>query len=356
MDYSIVNLPDVDTDGDPGEGHCKPAYGVFFAMQGKIKPFVTIEFDEFDGKTQTKHKKELKFGGNLITIKNKLRRVQIDKERFDSLIFDYSAWTKGMWFFQHIIIIADGKKIKSDYREIRHEVMPYNNTFDYLEVGHLHIKPADVLAIGKASEVKVRFYSKEDHLEPESDWINDFQNHCRQFYNNVYDDLEFAETVKSAPSITSKEEVLENVQMRAAKLNALQVKRNIWLALFLIPVIVLTLALFGGKIEIYPPVFWLFELPALAILGTMWIVPQLEIIAIQNQINKECPNCHLQTIKNTGSSRSFYGVRSKEEIVANRLTGANESKQVTVSDYEVTTSYECTNCFHMWSRSYIEEG
>jgi len=325
-------------------------------MQGKIKPFVKVVHDEFNDKTHTKHVRELRFGGNLITVNNKLRRVQSKTKKFDHLVLDCSMWMKGMWFLKHVIIVVDGKQIKSEYRETRHEALPHNNTFDFLEVGQFFFEQADILAIGRAAEIKVRFASKEEHLDPKVDWLTEFQNHCRQFYNNVYDELEFADTVKSPPSVASEEDILENVQKRAAKLNALQGKRNIWLALFLIPVIFLILALFGGKIESYPAIFWLFELPALAVLGTMWIVPQFEIIAIQNQMNKECPNCHLQTIKNTGSSRSFYGVRSKEEIVANRLTGANESKQVTVSDYEVTTSYECTNCFHMWSRSYIEEG
>lgn len=325
-------------------------------MQGNNKPFVKVEHDEFNDKTHTKHVKELRFGGNLITINNKLRRVQIQKEKFDRVVLDCSMWIKGMWFVKHVIIILDDKKIKSDYHETRHEVLPHNNTFDFLEVGHFSLKPADILAIGKASEIKVRFSSKEEHLDPKADWLNEFQNHCRQFYNNVYDELEFTDAVKSAPLIVSEETVLENVQSRAVRLNALQGKRNVWVAVFLIPIVVLILGMFGGKIDNFPPVFWLFELAALAIFGTMWIIPQFEINAIQNQINKECPSCHMQTIKNTGSSRSFYGVRSKEEIVVNRLTSVNESKQVTVSDYEVTTTYECTNCFHKWSRSYIEEG
>lgn len=53
---------------------------------------------------------------------------------------------------------------------------------------------------------------------------------------------------------------------------------------------------------------------------------------------------------------AVYQVRSVERLVIDRLTGQRKSRQVTVTDHEVTQDFECKDCRHLWTRSHIARG
>jgi len=89
---------------------------------------------------------------------------------------------------------------------------------------------------------------------------------------------------------------------------------------------------------------------------TAWLIPHVEMVWIRYLISKECPACHSTAIRLTSSQETIHAVRSVEKIVANKMTGANESRQVSVTDHEVTEGFICRQCSHNWKRRSIHKG
>ncbi len=317
------------------------------------KGFVKVSHDEFDGRVTTTHAGELRFGGNVLTFKNNLRRVVNGSD--DRLLLDCDVLSRSGWPLEKLEILADG--VRHDLRFVVHDNEVLSNKVHNHQVsGVFRISTKILLQLASSQDLKARFVSRAKYYQLDDEWINSFSLHCKQFYNNVYDQSLFIEAVSGVSPVQEEEERKSSLERRSTELAELSTKRNIWLAAFLtLPVAIFFLgALILGHIDDWPDWFWAFQILVLVLLCAQWVIPQSRISEIREQISKECPKCNREAIKLRATDREFHGVRSEEKLVYNRLTNQNESKQVTVTDYKVTKNYECSHCFHKWSHSYIE--
>lgn len=317
-------------------------------MQDRNNDFVGSYKSSYDGSENLFHLAEMRLEGCRIIIKMHLAKNK------DALEFSLKTLTKDCSGPSKVVLTLDGKQTEFRCTNYSKSALPYGHAFDYEQGGSFKLSRKVLLEIGNAKEIQVRIHSDREDLFCDR---REFQDHCRQFYNCVYDSSVFSESVAGVSPTEVSRQRLDMRTQRGVKLQQLTKSRNKWLAAFVItPVIIPFIGLlFVRPMSNLPGEFWFFDLMLALILAAMWIIPQVGIGEIWAEINKECPKCHEEAIRSTGTSSSLYEIRSKETIVTNR-EGIHEIRRVSAHDHEVTNKFECSQCFHKWSRSHVKHG
>lgn len=71
------------------------------------------------------------------------------------------------------------------------------------------------------------------------------------------------------------------------------------------------------------------------------------------EASSECKRCFRSTIVFVKRDTKVHAVRSVERLVANKVTGVNESRSVVVTDHQITDHYKCSSCGYKWESWFI---
>jgi hypothetical protein len=320
-------------------------------MQGRDNGFVSFYTSNYDGAARSFHLSEMRLDGYRIMIKMHLSREVLKSK--DVLEFSLKTLTRDCGAPSKVVITLDGKQTEFKCVNYSGSALPHGHAFNHEHGGAFKLNRKFLLEIGNAKDIQVKIHSDEDLYCDR----REFQDHCRQFYNSVYDDTMFSESVARVSPRDAARQRLDMRTQRTVKLQELTKRRNKWMVAFFIAPIVIPFAslLFVRPMSHLLSGFWFFDIMVALILAVMWIVPQIGISEILSEINKECPKCHDRAITSNGASSSLYEVRQKKTIVTNR-DGMNEIRTVSAHDYEITNRFECSQCFHKWSHSHIKHG
>jgi DNA-directed RNA polymerase subunit M/transcription elongation factor TFIIS len=318
--------------------------------------YVSVEKDEFEGLTTIEHLRHCRHrgGSNELTLSWR-RNIRPTSDR---MILDLEIKTSrsGGWLPSQLVILADDQRIELKY--FPSKVCDYRGG-DLFEVGMFFLDPAPgtLRTLCDAASLKLKIHSVEKNeytLLPE-EFCTQLQLQARQFYNNAFDQTMYIDAVTGTAARTENDTFASQIAQRETRYRSLCNHRLIWGLVWG--------GIFGGLCLI--PVVWKVSFSSsesdLAIMAGLlsslsWLVPHVQILWIERQKNKECPRCHHRAIKLTGYREDIYQVRSVEQIVNDRLTGNRKSRQVTVTDHEVTQDFACMDCRHKWTRSHIARG
>jgi hypothetical protein len=322
-----------------------------------IKPdYVTVEKDEFEGLTTIEHLRHCRHreGANELTLSWR-RNIRPASDR---MILDLEIKTSrsGGWLPSRLVVLADNQRIELKY--LPNKVGDYRGG-DLYEIGLFFLEPASrtlrTLCDATSLKLKLHCAEKNEFILPSQEFCAQFQLQARQFYNNAFDQTMYVEAVTGTAARTEDDTFASHIARREARYRSLCNYRLFWGLVW------------GGVFcgLCLMPVFWKVSFSSsaidLAIMAGMlsslsWLVPHLQILWIERQKNKECPRCHHRAIKLTHYREDVYQVRSVEQIVNDRLTGNRKSRQVAVTDHEVTQDFVCMDCRHKWTRSHISRG
>lgn len=318
--------------------------------------YVSVETDEFEGLTTIEHLRHCRHRGGANELTLSWRRNI--RQTSDRMILDLEIKTScsGGWLPSQLVVLADDQRIELNY--FPNKVCDYRRG-DLYEIGLFFLDPApcQLRTLCDAASLKLKLYSTErnEHMLLPEQFCIQLQLQARQFYNNAFDQTQYTDAVTGVAPHTEDDSFAAHFTRREKRYRSLCRQRLIWGMVWL--------GIFGGLCLI--PVFSKVSLSSsasdlaiiLALLSSLsWIAPHVQIFWIEQQKNKECPRCHHRAIKLIDYRENVYQVRSVEQIVNDRLTGEKKSRQVTVTDHEVTQDFACMDCRHKWTRSHISRG
>lgn len=318
--------------------------------------YVSVEKDEFDGLTIIEHLRHCRHrsGANELTLSWR-RNIRPTSDR---MILDLQIKTSrpGGWLPSQLIALADDQRIELKYYPSK--VCEYRGG-DLYETGLFFLEPASctlrTLCDATSLKLKLRSAEKnEDSLLPEA-FCAELQVQARQFYNNTFDHALYTDAVNAIAARTEDDAFAEHIARREERYRALCSQRLIWGLVWVGIIAGVCLIPVFGKTSLSSGATDLAIIAGL-LSSLSWLVPHVQILWIEHQKSKECPRCHQRAIKLTGYRKDVYQVRSVEQIVNDRLTGKRKSRQVTVTDHEVTQDFACMDCRHQWTRSHISRG
>lgn len=318
--------------------------------------FVSVERDEFDGLTTIQHLRHCQYrsGKNEITFSWR-RNIRPASDR---MILDVEIKTSrpGGWLPSQLTLLVDGRRIELKYLTGKSSEFRGGSFF---EIGMFFIEPSEkvlrCLCDAKVLKLKLQSDEKNEHTVLPDEFCAQLQLQAQQFYNNAFDGDEYLSAVSGVAVRTEDTTFAEQNASRESRYRQLCKYRLLWAVLWG--------SFFGGlcvlgALEIIT--FSVKSTDQLIIAGVLsassWLIPHLQILWIEHQKNKECPSCHRRAIKMVRYYEAVYQVRSVERLVIDRLTGQRKSRQVTVTDHEVTQDFECKDCRHLWTRSHIARG
>lgn len=318
--------------------------------------FVSVEQDEFDGLTTIQHLRHCRHRSGIKEITFSWRRNI--RPASDRMILDVEIKTSrsGCWLPSQLTLLVDGQRLDLKYQA--NKSSEYRGGSFY-EIGMFFIEPSQKtlrrLCDAKALKLKLRSAeSNEDTVLP-SEFCAQLQLQAQQFYNNTFDDSEYLSAVSGVAVRTADTTFAEQIACRESRYQQLCNYRLLWAVLWA--------SVFGGLCVLgaFGIVAFSGKMTDLLIIAGLlsassWLIPHLQILWIEHQKNKECPRCHHRAIKLVRYHEAVYQVRSEERIVIDRLTGQRKSRQMTVTDHEVTQDFECKDCRYLWTRSHIARG
>ena len=318
--------------------------------------FVSVERDEFDGLTTIEHLRHCRHRSGLYEITFSWRRNI--RPASDRMILDVEIKTtrSGSWLPSQLTLLVDGQR--SDLKYQANRSIEYRGGSFY-EIGMFFIEPPQKLlrrlCDAKALKLKLRSAENNVHAVFPDEFCAKLQLQAQQFYNSAFDDSEYLSAVSGVTVRTADTAFAEQIACRESRYQQLCNYRLLWAVLWG--------SFFGGLCVLGAFGIVTFsakstdQLIIAGVLGAAsWLVPHLQILWIEHQKNNECPSCHHRAIKLVSYHEAVYQVRSVERLVIDRLTGQRKSRQVTVTDHEVTHDFECKDCRHLWTRSHIVRG
>jgi hypothetical protein len=318
--------------------------------------FVSVEQDEFDGLTTIEHLRHCRqcAGKNEITFSWR-RNIRPASDR---MILDVEIKTSrpGCWVPSQLALLIDGQRLELKYQASKSS--DYRGSSFY-EIGMFFIEPSQEtlrrLCDAKALKLKLRYAENNEYMVFSDEFCAQLQLQAQQFYNNTFDDCEYLSAVMGVAVRTVDTTFAEQIARRESRYQQLCNVRLLCAVLWG--------SFFGGLCVLcaFEAVTFSVKLTDQLIIAgmlsaTSWLIPHLQIRWIEYQKNKECPNCHHRAIKLIRYHEAVYQVRSVERLVNDRLTGQRKSRQVTVTDHEVTQDFECKDCRYQWTRSHIARG
>ena len=318
--------------------------------------FVSVERDEFDGLTTIEHLRHCRHRSGMYEITFSWRRNI--RPASDRIILDVEIKTtrSGSWLPSQLTLLVDRQRFDLKYQTNRSS--EYRGGSFY-EIGMFFIEPSQkilrCLCDAKVLKLKLQSDEKNEHTVLPDEFCAQLQLQAQQFYNNAFDGDEYLSAVSGVAVRTEDTTFAEQIARRESRYRQLCRYRLLWAVLWG--------SFFGelcvlGAFEIIT--FSAKSADQLIIAGVLsassWLIPHLQILWIEHQKNKECPSCHHRAIKMVRSHEAVYQVRSVEHLVIERLTGQRKSRQVTVTDHEVSQDFECKDCRHLWTRGYIVRG
>ena len=318
--------------------------------------YVVVEQDEFEGLTTIEHLRHCRHraGANELTLswRRTIRRTS------DRMILDLEIKSarSGGWLPSQLVVLADEQRIELEY--FPNKTCEYRRG-DLYEIGLFFLAPAPrtLRTLCDAATLKLKLYSteKNEHMLLPERFCAQLQQQARQFYNNAFDQTQYTDAVCADSPRTENETFAEHIARREKRYRSLCSQRLIWGLVWLGILSGLCLIPVVSKVSLSSSATDLAFIVAL-LSSLIWVVPHVQILWIEQQKNKECPRCHHRAIKLTGYRENVYQVRSVEQMVNDRLTGKRKSRQVTVTDHEVTQDFACIDCRHTWTRTHISRG
>lgn len=318
--------------------------------------YVSVEKDEFEGLTTIEHLRHCRHrsGANELTLswRRNIRRTS------DRMILDLEVKTSrsGGWLPSKLVVLADSLRIELKYFPTK--VCEFRRG-DLYETGMFFVEPSAkglrTLCDATSLRLKLQSAEKNEYMLLPDECCTQLQLQAKQFYNNAFDDSMYVTQVSGTAARTEDDTFAAVISRREARYRNLCDHRLVWGLLWL--------GIFGGlsllcateKVALSSSITDLVIIVGL--LGSAsWLIPHMQILWIEHQKNRECPRCHRRAIKLTGYRESIYQVRSVEQIVNDRLTGKRKSRQVMVTDHEVTQDFACADCRHQWTRNHIARG
>jgi hypothetical protein len=178
---------------------------------GKSHKYIKTTVDEFRSLTTTTHIKELKCGGFLGSggVKNeyKFQLRQVKTKEIVSLLLDCTICAED-WFFARdgrLSFNCDQNISHIPYHESNTNVESIGKTAYCFEHGYYVLTPEFLETICSCSILKIRMTGESLYEEPNAKWCTEFQNYCRQFYNNVIDSSKFQEQDAAKPAAPGSE-------------------------------------------------------------------------------------------------------------------------------------------------------
>lgn len=318
--------------------------------------FVSVERDEFDDLTTIEHLRHCRHRSGMYEITFSWRRNI--RPASDRMILDVEIKTtrSGSWLPSQLTLLVDGQR--SDLKYQANRSSEYRGGSFY-EIGMFFIEPPQKLlrrlCDAKVLKLKLRSAENNVHAVFPDEFCAKLQLQAQQFYNSAFDDSEYLSAVSGVTVRTADTTFAEQIACRESRYQQLCNYRLLWAVLWG--------SFFGGLCVLGAFDIVTFsakstdQLIIAGVLGAAsWLVPHLQILWIEHQKNNECPSCHHRAIKLVSYHEAVYQVRSVERLVIDRLTGQRKSRQVTVTDHEVTHDFECKDCRHLWTRSHIARG
>lgn len=308
--------------------------------------FVTVRVDEFHDKTFVSHRVPLTFTGKYDF--SLCFRKTLFKQN-ESIVIDFRVQASETWFPRKMIMLIDGKTNDLIFfvYDGQHYTPDINNK--YTTRGHISVDIKLLKKICSSESFKIQIYG-EPHFRFNME-LSDcarLRLQAQQFYNNVYDESAYPESVSMISPRQHAEDELVRVSERKERLKKLKHSKN---TVFFTGLFVIALIAWASLANLKPILALSLILFCLFVLIIEVAPTAFDIARLEKQINNECEKCHKETIIHDDTTVSMLAVRSVEKIVGDRLTGANVSKQVTVTDQEVTSHYRCTSCGHSWSNT-----
>jgi hypothetical protein len=311
--------------------------------------FVTVEKDEFKERTDIAHCETLRWKGNKLNISYRLRFLEFNDKR-KRLVLDLNCISEHGWKPRELAFLIGGRKKALKINVFRNEAASADFGYARDEYCILDIDVKLLKELCDATSLKIRLDGEKQYSQPEDEWCERFQKYCRQFYNNVFDANVFLESVAGLSPKQEKLNDEDRVSKRNSERERLATLRNqLLVSSFFVLVFVFLLFSSGSSAE---GVALLSGGVFVAVLCCAFFY-QIKISKIDGEIERECPKCHKSTVRRLGEDVSVYAVRSEQQIIGNKITGENESRQVVVTDQKVTQKFTCTSCSHCWSASYI---
>ena len=318
--------------------------------------YVSVNHDAFDPLTTIEHLRHCRHRCGRQEVTFSWRRSI--RPGSDRMILDLEIRTPraGGWLPSKLTLLVDGQR--HDLRYWPSSTSTYRRGSHY-EIGLMFIEPAQAMlrTLCEAKTLKLKLHSavcNEDILLPDA-FCAQLQLQAQQFYNNTFDADAYTTSVAGVSAHTADTTFADNIARREARYKKLCSDRLIYGVLWVCVLGAIYLGDSWGEGVFSQRTHNL--LIAAGWLGALsWLLPHLQILYIDHQKNQECPRCHQRTIKRVDYHEAVYQVRSEERIVIDRLTGGRKSRQVTVTDHEVTQTFECTACRHAWSRRHIARG
>jgi hypothetical protein len=262
----------------------------------------------------------------------------------------------GGWLPSQLTLLVDGQRLDLKYQA--NKSSEYRGGSFY-EIGMFFIEPPQKvlrrLRDAKVLKLKLRFAENNEYTVFPDEFCAQLQLQAQQFYNNAFDDSEYMSAVSGVAVRIADTAFAEQIACRESRYQQLCNYRLLWAALRgvffggLCVLGVLEIVAFSGKTTDLLIIAGLLS-------ASSWLIPHIQILWIEHQKNKECPSCHHRAIKLVRYHEAVYQVRSAERIVIDRLTGQRKSRQVAVTDHEVTQDFECKDCRYIWKRSHIARG
>jgi hypothetical protein len=317
--------------------------------------YVSIDKEEFDGLTTLEHLRHCRHrsGANELTMSWR-RNIRPTSDR---MLLDLEIKTSRSdgWLPSQLVILADEQRMEWTYMPSK--VCEYRKGELY-ETGMFFVEPAArtlrTLCDANSLKLKLRSADKNEYTLLPEEFCRGLQLQAKQFYNNTYDDTLYTEAVSGPVARNEDEHFAQHIARRERRYTSLCIFRLIYGVLWAV--------LFGGMCVVSSQGHAFSDsgtdlaITLAALSAAIWVIVHLQVLWIEYQKNKECPRCHLRAIKLTGYREEVYQVRSKEQIVSDRLTGKQKSRQVNVTDHEVTQDFACLDCRHEWTRSHIARG
>ena len=167
------------------------------------KPFLRVEFDEFQETTDTQHILSFdKFGRSDPTININMYVFRLYHTRSSGseqllLVCNVRALD---WFWAragYLIFNCDQETIRLDFHEVSSDTERVSGNVECKEVGYYILTQELLKKICDSKKVMAKIYGdkKSDILFGDVKWPSTFQIYCQQFYNNFYDQTQYMDSL-----------------------------------------------------------------------------------------------------------------------------------------------------------------
>lgn len=179
-------------------------------MASESSEFVDQDYDEFNESKTTKHRHTLSYIRRDRDRKYIFRLFRVESKTTDTIAFLCDVFSEH-WLFARdgeLIINADGINHRLTFEELSTNVG--NGRLNCYESGVYSISKESLQNICDAESIKIRVVGASSFDEPDSEWCTDLQKYCQQFFNNVFDQSRYGNSL-------TKENPKPNIPMEAPK-------------------------------------------------------------------------------------------------------------------------------------------